>query len=55
MYNSYDNKEIESKWMDARLKCELMHPDTTLTSVRSENELSIMKGKYKIEVCKVKD
>ena len=56
VYNSYDNKEIESKWMDARLKCELMHPDTTLISVRSENELSIMKGKYyKLEVYKLKD
>ena len=45
VYNSYDINEIESKWMDARLNCELMHPNTTLISVRSENELSIMKGK----------
>ena len=46
VYNSYDFNAKELKWIDARLNCELMRPDITLMSVRSENELGVMKGTY---------
>ena len=46
MYNSYNFDAKELKWVDARLNCELMRPDITLMSVRSGNELSVIKGTY---------
>ena len=46
MYNSYNFDAKELKWVDARLNCELMRPDITLMSVRSGNELSVMKGMH---------